>query len=510
MNKRIFKRLLVLFAVAVVSVLLVASRGIPLGLDLRGGAQIVLRVLVDDALKAETESTLATLREEVLPRIGKPATAASVATGEIEVTGIDSSALEGQIPEWEIVPHTRNSVPATLLRLPPQRRNNLGEEATLQTMRVIENRLDGFGLSEIAIQRYGRPQGHEIQIQIPGTLDPQRIQRLLQSTGLLEIRMVDRGPFESTQAATASYGGTIPAEIEILPSREDDGSPAHYAVRRAVSLAGRHLRTASSSMDPSGRPAVGFTLSNEGAQRFAKLTEDNVGKQLAIVLDGVVQSAPFIEMKIESSGIIQGGSKGFTAEQVRDLILVLRSGALPARTRPSSEHFIGASLGEDSIRAGVAASAIALGTVSAAVIAYYRKAGLNAVITMLFNLLILLAAMAAFQAPLTLPGIAGIVLTIGMGIDSNVLIFERIREELREGKAAGAAISAGFHRVFGTLIDTHLAALISAAILFAFSSGAVRGFAVTLAFGLLANFFTSIFVSRTLFEFRGRKPSVSI
>jgi len=254
---------------------------------------------------------------------------------------------------------------------------------------------------------------------------------------------------------------------------------------------------------------VGFTLNNEGADRFATLTESNIGKQLAIVLDGIVQSAPQIETRIQSSGIIQGGTKGFTSEQVRDLILVLRSGALPARTIPAREQFIGPSLGEDSILAGIAASGVALGTVTAFVVAYYRMAGVNAVVAMLLNLLILLGAMAYFQAPLTLPGIAGIVLTIGMGIDSNVLIFERIREELRAGKTATSAITVGFGRVFRTLIDTHLAAMISAAILFMFTSGTVRGFAVTLAIGLLSNLFTSVFVSRTLLEC-GRKESLSI
>ncbi|HTG72252.1 MAG TPA: SecD/SecF family protein translocase subunit, partial [Terriglobia bacterium] len=202
--------------------------------------------------------------------------------------------------------------------------------------------------------------------------------------------------------------------------------------------------------------------------------------------------------------------KGFTVEQVRDLVLVLRSGALPARTRTVYENFIGPSLGEDSIRAGIAASAVALGAVSAFVIAYYRMAGLNAVVAMLLNLLILLAAMALLAAPLTLPGIAGIVLTIGVGIDSNVLIFERIREELRAGKTAAAAIAIGFRRVLRTLIDTHLAAMISAAILFAFSTGTVRGFAVTLAIGLVSNLFTSVFVSRTLFECVHRKGPLSI
>jgi len=509
MSKRILKRLFVLLFVTAVALYLVISRRIPFGLDLRGGVQIVLRVLTDDALKAETETTLEALRHDILPSVG-PATAASTEPGDIIVNGVTSSALEGKIPGWKVITDSPSSVPATRLRMEPRQRRTLSEDTTLQSMRVIENRLNGLGLNEITIQRYGDSEGHQIQIQVPGQSDPRHVLEILQSTGLLEFRMVERGPFKGVQAATESYGNRIPPEVEILPSRENDPGEIFYAVRRAASLSGRDLRTVSSSRDPGGRPAVAFTLRNEGAERFSKLTADNIGRYLAIVLDGVVQSAAEIETRIQGSGIIQGGTKGFTSEQVRDLILVLRSGALPARTVPDREQFVGPSLGEDSIRAGIAASAVALGTVSVFVVAYYRMAGVNAVVAMLLNLLILLATMAYFHAPLTLPGIAGIVLTIGMGIDSNVLIFERIREELRAGKTSRSAIAAGFQRVFRTLIDTHLAAMISATILFMFTSGTVRGFAVTLAIGLLSNLFTSVFVSRTLLECRRGKESLSI
>jgi preprotein translocase subunit SecD len=509
MNKRILKRLFVLLFVATAALYLLISRSIPLGLDLRGGVQIALSVLTDDVLKAETESALEALRQEILPPVG-PATAAMVDIGEIRVNGVSPSAVEGKIPGWKAVTDNPLSMSSTKLQMESQFQRRLSEDATIQTMRVIENRLNGLGLNEIAIQRYGNAENHQVQIQVPGKRDPRHVQDLIQSTGLLEFRMVDRGPFDSARAAAASYGSAIPADVEILPYREGGPGEFFYAVRRAVSLSGRHLRTVFSSSDRGGRPAVGFTLNNDGAERFSKLTADNIGKQLAIVLDGVVQSAPEIEMRIQNSGVIQGGTKGFTSEQARDLILVLRSGALPARTLQAREQFIGPSLGEDSIRAGIAAAAVALGTVSTFVVAYYRMAGVNAVVAMLLNLLILLGAMAYFQAALTLPGIAGIVLTIGVGIDSNVLIFERIREELRAGKTPASAIAVGFHRVFRTLIDTHLAAMISAGILSMFSSGAVRGFAVTLAVGLLSNLFTSVFVSRTLMEWNRRKDTLSI
>jgi len=508
MNKRILKRLLVLFVVVASSLYLVARYSIPLGLDLRGGVQIVLRVLTDDALKAETESTAEAIRQEVLKTTDKPAKVLSTRIGEIRVMGVAPSILEGRFPGWESTPDTASGMPAVRLGMGSAQRRTLAENATAQAMRVIENRLNGLGVNEISIQRYGNLDNHEIQVQVPDELDPRRLQEVTQSTGLLQFRMVERGPFENAAAAAASYGGNPPADVEILPSRE--GLGLHYAVNRATPLSGRHLRMATSSRDIAGKPVVRFDFNVDAAERFSKLTESNIGKQLAIVLDGIVQSAPMIEERIESSGFIEGGSKGFTVEQVRDLVLVLRAGALPARTLTVHENFIGPGLGGDSIRAGLAASAAALGAVSAFVIAYYRMAGVNAVVAMLLNLLILLGAMALLGATLTLPGIAGIVLTIGVGIDSNVLIFERIREELRAGKATAAAITLGFRRVLQTLLDTHLAAMLSAAILFAFSTGTVRGFAVTLAIGLVSNLFTSVFVSRTLFECVGRKEQLSI
>jgi preprotein translocase subunit SecD len=499
-----------LFVVAFTCAYLLISRRIPLGLDLRGGAQMVLAVITDDVIKAETQTVVETVQREILKDTDVPTKVWSTGLGEIQATGVTSSALEGRVTGWDAVAENQPGIARTKLKMRAERRRMLAEEATVQTMRVIQNRLNGLGVSEIAVQRYGDPGLHQIQIEFPGISDPRRIQTMLQSTGVLEFRMVDRGPFETAALALDSYGGRLPSDLEILPYRESDSPAQYYVIRRAVSLAGRYVRTATPSRDPSGRPAVAFTLNPAGAEKFGSLTANNIGKYLAIVLDGIVQSAPQIESRIDSNGIIQGGSVGFSPEQARDLAVILRTGSLPARTQTVREKFIGPSLGEDSIRAGIIASAVALVTVSGFVVAYYRMAGVNAVVAMLLNLLILLAAMAYFAAPLTLPGIAGIVLTIGVGIDSNVLIFERIREELRAGKSSAAAITTGFQRVFRTLVDTHLAAMISAAILFMFSSGTVKGFAVTLAIGLLSNLFTSVFVSRTLFECVRTKRPLSI
>jgi preprotein translocase subunit SecD len=282
-------------------------------------------------------------------------------------------------------------------------------------------------------------------------------------------------------------------------------------VRRVAAVTGKDLRNARQTVDENNQPAVGFTLNNDGAQRFGKVTSENVGKQLAIILDGRVQSAPRIESRITGDGRITGS---FTQEEVQNLALILRSGALSASMDYIEERTIGPSLGADSIRSGVIASIVGLLLVVAFMLFYYRLSGLNAVTALVFNLVIVLGLMAYVGAVMTLPGIAGFVLTMGIGVDSNVLIFERIKEELEAQRGVRASINAGFNRVFWTLFDTHIAALISCAFLFQFGTGPIRGFAMTLFIGLVSNLFTSIFVSKTLFELelssRGQVTTLSI
>jgi len=274
----------------------------------------------------------------------------------------------------------------------------------------------------------------------------------------------------------------------------------YYVVQRVAGITGRDLKGAFPSRDENGRAAVSFNLTADGSQRFGRVTEENIGKRLAIVLDQNIQSAPVINSRITDSGIITGGPGGFAQQEAQDLALVLRSGALPASIKYLNEEVIGPKLGADSIRAGLIASVVALLAVVVFMLFYYRASGLNATLAMILNLIVLFGAMAYFGAALTLPGIAGVILTIGVGIDSNVLIFERIREEMRAGKAPASAVTTSFQRVFITLVDTHLAALISATFLFLFGTGPVKGFAVTLVIGLVSNMFTAVFVSRTLFE----------
>jgi preprotein translocase subunit SecD len=284
-----------------------------------------------------------------------------------------------------------------------------------------------------------------------------------------------------------------------------------YLLRKVAAVTGRDLRTARQTLDENNRPAVGFSLNNDGARKFGKFTGDNIGRRLAIVLDSRVQSAPVIETRITDEGRITSGT--FTLQEAQDLALILRSGALPASLTYLEERTVGPSLGADSIRAGVMSSVGGLVLVVIFMLFYYRLAGINAIASMVINLTVLMAAMAYFDATMTLPGVAGFILTIGMGVDSNVLIFERIKEELAAQKSVKQAISSGFDRVFLTILDTHVASLISAAFLFQFGTGPIRGFATTLSIGLLSNVFTSVFVSRTIFELflsRRRVATLSI
>jgi preprotein translocase subunit SecD len=309
----------------------------------------------------------------------------------------------------------------------------------------------------------------------------------------------------------------VPGNLEVLRSVERDvstSSDTYYVVQQVAAVTGRDLKGAYPSRDQNGHPAVSFNLNADGAQRFGRVTGDNIGKALAIVLDKKIQSAPRIDGRITDSGIITGGPTGFQPQAAQDLSLVLRSGALPASIKYLDEEVVGPSLGADSIRAGLTAAVIALLSVVVFMLVYYRFSGVNAMVAMILNLIVLFGAMSYFGAALTLPGIAGVILTIGVGIDSNVLIFERIREELRAGKTAVSAVMTSFSRVFITLVDTHLAALISATFLFLFGTGPVKGFAVTLVIGLIANMFTAVFVSRTLFEWslsrKERAQTISI
>ncbi|HLK63100.1 MAG TPA: protein translocase subunit SecD [Bryobacteraceae bacterium] len=389
--------------------------------------------------------------------------------------------------------------------VPPAQRAGIVE----QTRHVLDRRINAFGLSESSVQSYGS-RGDELLVQLPDVNDPARIRRALESPTVLEWYAVQGGPYSSAEEARAQHGGVLPLGTQLFPVQPagpGEPSRAWYLVSGLPVIRGADLRDARVSANDWSRPVTTFTLSQEAARRFEAYTQANIGKRAAIVLDRQVLSAPVIEDVIRDTGQIRGAG---TLEEAQDLAANLRSGALPAGVEVLQERTVAPSLGADSIRHGVAASAAGLAAVVAAMLLYYRWAGANATLALVLNGVLLLAALSWFGAVLTLPGIAGVVLTIGMAVDSNVLIFERIREELRAGKSAAAAVAAGFTKAFGTLVDTHVTTVVSCAFLFLFGTPAVRGFAVTLVIGLVTNLFTAVFVSRVAFDWelaRRRTPA---
>ena len=476
------------------------AKQLKLGLDLQGGVHLVLRVQTDTALQLETDRTMERLRE-LLTTGGIPYTnVTTVDATHFRAEGVPQ-AQDAAFRQAAVEVQTtfdRSSVPGGTytFTLKPNIEVTLRDEAVVQARQTIERRINELGVTEPTIAQQGADQ---LIVQLPGVADVNRAKEIIQSTGLLEFKIVEQGPAATREALIPS--GQVPSGMEILPGVSAGvGEPSgtvYYLVRRVAPVTGRDLRNARPSLDENNQPAVSFTLNTEGGRKFGSATGENIGRQLAIVLDGRVQSAPRIEGRITTDGRIYGS---FTQQEVADLSLILRSGALPAKMDYLEERTIGASLGADSIRSGVMASIVGLLLVVSFMLVYYKLSGVNAVVALVFNLVILLGLMAYIGAAMTLPGIAGFVLTMGIGVDSNVLIFERIKEELEAQRGVRAALNAGFSRVFLTLVDTHLAALISAAFLFQFGTGPIRGFAITLAVGLVSNLFTSTFVSKTLFE----------
>ncbi len=474
------------------------DKQLKLGLDLKGGVHLVLRVETDDALRLVTEQEMERLREELKTR--------NIPVGTLDAPDVIHFKVIGVPPAQDAAFRTAaNEVQANFDRgsgvngtytftMKPNIQVNLREESVIQARQTIERRINELGVAEPSIAQQGTDQ---ILVQLPGVTDIDRAKSIIGSPGLLELKIVEGSPSASKEALMVN--GQVPQGMEIVPGAGSAGdtSTVYYMVKKVAAVTGQDLRSARASVDENNRPAVSFTLSNEGGRKFGKVSGENIGRQLAIILDGRVQSAPTLETRINSEGRITGS---FTPEEVQDLSLKLRSGALPAKLDYLEEQTIGPTLGADSIRSGVTASVVGLLLVTVFMLIYYKLSGVNAVVALVFNLVILLGLMAYVGAVMTLPGIAGFVLTMGIGVDSNVLIFERIKEELEAQRGVRASINAGFNRVFWTLVDTHVSALISAAFLFQFGTGPIRGFAVTLFFGLASNLFTSLFVSKTLFD----------
>ena len=483
------------------------GKRIKLGLDLQGGTHLILQVQVNEAVSQQTDQTLDHITNEArqknlhfdeIRKLGD--TQILVHNIELDSTAAFRDMVGSDFPDWSLAP-APGEASGYVLTMKPTTVAAIQTQTMSQSVETIQRRIDALGLTEPYVAPYGEGD-NEIIVELPGEGDPNRAKSVIQAGGQLELTKVeDQNPYPSEAAALAQHGGVLPPSTLLLPSKSQDqnGQGAYYLVDRVPAVTGRDLRNATAvpSTDNPGSYEVSFTLSTEAARRFGPFTEANVGRPMAIVLDGKVQSAPVIQSRIEDQGRITGR---FRQEEANDLALVLRAGALPASIRYLEERTVGPSLGADSIRHGMQASLISLLAVLIFLVFYYRLSGVNAVVALLLNLVILLAALTYFGAVLTLPGIAGVILTIGMGVDSNVLIFERIREELRAGKAAASAVDLGFKRAFLTIIDTHVTTVVSAFFLFVFGTGPVRGFAVTLTIGLIANLFTSVYVSRVIFD----------
>ncbi len=486
------------------------TKRIHLGLDLQGGAHLILQAQVSDAVNAETDNSVQDIEQDLnksnltfsqvyKPDPNKPEVIRVEGTSPAQSSEV-STLLEGTkyAEEYDVSQGVNNT---WTLTMKPLFESDLEKRTVQQAIETIRDRVDSLGVSEPVIQEYGLG-ANQILVELPGVSDLDQVKTILNSTARLEIHAVEGGPFNDRQAALESVGGDLPPNDEILPATGElagaAGNGSFYILQRLAIVEGSDFRSAVPTTNSNtGQREVTFTLTDEAGDKFWNYTSANVGKSMAVVMGGTVREVAVIQSGIHDTGEITGS---FSPDEVMMLSKLLRTGALPASLNYIEESTVGATLGADSIREGVTAAVAGVLVVWIFMLIYYKGSGINADLALFLNLVILLGFMGFSQAALTLPGIAGVILTIGMGVDSNVLIFERIREEIRAGKAASAAVDQGFAHAWVTILDTHVTTIVSAAILFIFGTGPVRGFATTLTFGLLANLFTAVFVSRVIFE----------
>ncbi|PYS74552.1 MAG: protein translocase subunit SecD [Acidobacteria bacterium] len=517
------------------------ASNIRLGLDLKGGSHLVMRVKTEEFLKHLTEAN-------------KVAADAAAKEAGFQVTGSNAVTTGGN---YQVILDVADPSQAQAIKEAVQKKvefgdtstwsfstsgnqliwsmtslaqRTLADNATTQAMNIIDSRINALGVTEPTLQTHGAQSSHQILLQMPGVQDPERIKNLLKGESRLELVHVISPPspapsqtYLTQEEAMASLntGGTIPANRRVLKYKErtdptadankdqTQEKPTKWVVVEAPAIIdGSELRNANAIPRQGGADEfeISFSLKKNGADKFGEWTGAHINDYMGIVLNDEVQSIAFIKSQIHDQGQIEGR---YTKQSAEDLALTLRSGALPAPIEYLEERTVGPSLGQDSINAGVRASAVGLALVVLFMLVYYRGSGINAVVALLLNMILMMAGLILFGATLTLPGIAGIILTIGMAVDSNVLIFERIREELRSGKTIPSAVDQGFGRAFVTIIDTHVTTIISSLFLFVFGTGPIRGFAVTLVIGLLVNLFSAVYVSRTIFIWLlGRKERV--
>ena len=487
------------------------QKNIKLGLDLRGGSHLILQVQVQDALKVEADQMIERLKEE-FRKAGidyasmdrnDPTTIEQADSIQANVRGVPAaksgdfrSIVSERFPTWVLTPVNSSDY---RLNMKPTELLTIKRDTVERSIRTIEQRINGLGLTEPVIQQYGGVDAEfEILVQLPGVDDPARVKQIMQTAAMLEITAVIDGPYASPEQAMSQKGGVLPLNSRLVKMAAGRGDgESYYLLNRSPVVTGRDVRNARSGRDEMQRWETDFTLTQDAGQRFGRYTAANINNRLAVVMDNQIRSVATIQNKITDTGRITGAS---SEQDASDLALVLKAGSLPAGIVYMEERTIGPSLGADSIRQGMIAGLVGVIAVVSFMLLYYKRSGVNATLALVLNAIILLAALSYFGAVLTLPGIAGVILTIGMAVDSNVLIFERIREELRAGKGVAAAIETGFNKAFLTIIDTHVTTVVSCAFLFMFGTGPVKGFAVTLVIGLIANLFTAVFVSRFIFD----------
>lgn len=492
------------------------SHGITLGLDLQGGIHMVLEVEEEKAVENLAERTAASIKElldsEKIPVQSVKRTGPSEVT--VTLPGPEKKAdaakkIESNFPNFIPKENPGNELVYSLREGEVIR---IKDSATTQALETIRNRIDQFGVAEPLIQRQGPRQ---IVIQLPGVKDSKRAKELIGKTALLEFKLLDEDspvartlPLSITalneETFMAEYGSKVPEGDELIFERIVDKQSGEvrkrpYLVKKRTIMTGDVLTDARVNIGQFSEPYVSIRMNGTGAQQFERITAANIKKRLAIILDDNVYSAPVIQDRIGGGNAQITGS--FTTQEANDLAIVLRAGALPAPVRTLQDLTVGPSLGQDSIRKGIRATILAGILVILFMMIYYRMAGVIADMALIMNLVVLIGALAALNATLTLPGIAGIILTIGMGVDSNVLIFERIREELRQGKPVRLAVDGGYEKAFLTIVDSHVTTLITALVLFMFGTGPIKGFAVTLSLGITINLFTALVGTKVVFDF---------
>jgi preprotein translocase subunit SecD len=485
---------------------------INLGLDLKGGTHLILVVHVEEAVGDTTDRDVQRLQDDLEKASVSGETVHKLDPAHpetITVSGIPvgkASDARSVMDGNDYVSYDVTSLPdgSEKLTMKPGAIRSL-ETATLEhSIETIRARLSPLGVTEPTVQQYGLGD-NEVLVELPDISDPGKVEDAIKSQSKLAVYAVvsGQGPWENDQAAMTALNGIVPPDDQLLHGNATTNSPDEvFLLERASVVEGTDFRDAQPSTDQNGRPNLTFILTTEAGGRFYKYTsahsKDSASPgSMAIVLGNRVREVASINSAISDRGEIIGT---FTKDEVDNLSLMLRTGALPASIDTLETTTVGPSLGAASIRQGVVAAVAGMLAVLVFMLIYYRGAGINADLALFLNLVILLGFMGYTNSTLTLPGIAGVILTIGMGVDSNVLIFERIREELRAGKTAAVAVQQGFGHAWITIVDTHVTTIVSAAILFLFGTGPVQGFAVTLTFGLLANLFTAVFVSRTIFD----------